>query len=134
MIVVKTMQKRACIGYYIRMIAYYPALILRAGEKRGAVNIPAFDPGLSALQASASALNTSAHNLANLTTPDFEAKRVVFEEAKPGVVAREAPTEQPVDMAAEMIQQLNVRRLSEAAIASLRAGEELLGERLDRQG
>ncbi|MGE3724912.1 MAG: hypothetical protein AB7I41_05130 [Candidatus Sericytochromatia bacterium] len=98
------------------------------------MNIPAFDPGLSALQASASALNTSAHNLANLTTSDFEAKRVVFEEAKSGVVAREAPTEQPVDMAAEMIQQLKVRRLSEAAIASLRAGEELLGERLDRQG
>jgi flagellar basal body rod protein FlgC len=129
------MQKRACIGYYIRMIAYYPALFQRSGEKRGAMNIPAFDPGLSALQASAFALNSSAHNLANLDTPGFEARRVTFEEAAPsGVVARESATKQPVDIATEMIQQLKVRRLSEAAVASLKAGEELLGERLDRRG
>ena len=99
------------------------------------MNIPAFDPGLSALQASALALNSSAHNLANLDTPGFEARRVTFEEAAPsGVVARESATKQPVDIATEMIQQLKVRRLSEAAVASLKAGEELLGERLDRRG
>lgn len=116
------------------MIAYYPALITGAGEKRGTVHIPAFDPGLSALQASATALNRSAYNLANLTTPGFEAQRVTFEENAPsGVVARESATDKPVDIAEEMIQQLKVRRLSEAAVASIKAGEDLLGERLDRR-
>jgi hypothetical protein len=49
-------------------------------------------------------------------------------------VARESSTNQPVDIATEMIQQLKVRRLSEAAVASLKAGEEFLGERIDRRG
>lgn len=98
------------------------------------MNISAFASGLSALQASSLALNSSAHNLANLNTADYKARRVVFEEASPrGVLAREADTPAPVDIAAEMVQQLKVRRLSDAAIASLKAGEALLGERLDRR-
>jgi flagellar hook protein FlgE len=94
----------------------------------------AFTSGLSALQASATALNSSAHNLANLQTPDYKAQRVTFREASPsGVVAQQEQTQEPTDLGQETLNQLKVRRLSQAAVASLKAGEELLGIRLDRR-
>ncbi|PIQ23899.1 hypothetical protein COW36_11515 [bacterium (Candidatus Blackallbacteria) CG17_big_fil_post_rev_8_21_14_2_50_48_46] len=88
-----------------------------------------FSASISAVQAASQALNTSAQNLANLNTPEFQARRTVFREQAPtGVQAEEQSTGEATEITEESTTQLNVKRLSEAAIRSLKTGDEMLGE------
>ena len=99
----------------------------------------------SALRTETSALNQSAHNVANAQTEDFEAQRVVRRErAAGGVEADYAPTYGPhamlqdddgslsvasnTDLAEERVAQLGSLRAFQANVAVLRTSDEMLSE------
>ena len=81
------------------------------------------------MNAGAARLAVSAHNVANWQTPGYRAYRAVPQEpaTQRGVRARVVRTDQPPELATEMVEQMVTRRYVQANGTVARASIELLG-------
>jgi flagellar hook protein FlgE len=100
-----------------------------------------FSSALSGIQAAAIRHNVTANNIANMTTTDFKKSRVILESApyENGVAVQSiqqvdtpgTPEMSNVDLAEETVNDITTQTLFRANIASIRAGDEMLGTLLD---
>ncbi len=105
---------------------------------------------LSGVQAGSRLLGVSAHNIANALTDDFKRTQATFQESSAGgVVVSLTQDQRPgpqfstgddplsnrqgsnVDLAEELVHTLEVTRIIEANLASIRAQDNALGSLLD---
>jgi len=109
---------------------------------------------LSGLMALQKKVEATAHNTANVNTPEFKKSRVTLEEAEPqGVSARAAKVETPgpvvleetpdgieaveqsnVELAEELPNLMLSRRFFEANLKTVQTEDEMLGSLLDIKG
>ena len=97
---------------------------------------PISSTALSGLNAASLHLQSSAHNIANLQTPDFR-RQQVLQQAQPeggGAARRSTRAEQPGDALAEdIVNQMQASVVYRANLQSLRVERDLLGSLLDVQ-
>lgn len=96
---------------------------------------PISSTALSGLNAASLQLQSSAHNIANLQTPDFR-RQQVLQQAQPGggVSASLTRAEVPGDALAEdIVNQMQSSVVYRANLKSLRVERDLLGSLLDVQ-
>ncbi len=111
--------------------------------------IPALDAALSALGAFGKKMDVSANNVANLNTEGFKKGRALLEDADPGVVVTLSRVNSPgnplppedmtrkiressnVDVAEEIVNQQVTKSAFQANVATVKAGEQMLGSLFD---
>ena len=96
--------------------------------------------GLSALRAASRVMNNSAHQVANVNTPEFKSGSSSLTDMAPGVRASIDPGGQPADanhgpsnvsLANETATQIGMQTLYRANLASIRTEDEILGTAID---
>ncbi len=79
----------------------------------------------SALTAQSLDVGVIAGNVANATTPGYQAKQAVFVPMNPGVSADVIDTGQSVDIAAEMVNLITARAAYQAAVSVIETADRM---------
>lgn len=89
----------------------------------------------SGMQAAQQRLDTSAHNVANQNTTDFRRHEVQQQEraVQAGVEARSERSQQPVEVAKEMVEQVSASHTYMANLQAMRADDRMRGTLLDER-
>jgi flagellar hook protein FlgE len=87
------------------------------------------DASVTGVRAASVRLAVSAHNVANLNTPDYRALRAVPQElvSQRGVRVNVERSDSPADLATEMVDQLVTLRYAQANMKVIRVQSELEG-------
>lgn len=76
-------------------------------------------------------MNTSAHNVANINTENYNASQTTINNDNGSVVSQTRPTQSRTDLAKEFTDQIAVEKSFEANAVSIKANDEMIGSLLD---
>lgn len=76
-------------------------------------------------------MNTSAHNVANVNTENYNASQTTMTNDNGSVVAQTRQTQNRTDLAKEFTDQITVEKSFEANAVSIKANDEMIGSLLD---
>lgn len=76
-------------------------------------------------------MNTSAHNVANVNTENYNASQTTMTNDNGSVVAQTRQMQNRTDLAKEFTDQITVEKSFEANAVSIKANDEMIGSLLD---
>lgn len=85
----------------------------------------------NAMMALGNWMNTSAHNVANVNTENYNASQTTISNNNDAVVAQTRQTQNRTDLTKEFTDQITVEKSFEANAVSIKAKDEMIGSLLD---